>query len=71
MSIDAIKEELAGLDADGRQQIIAYLVSINQRENPEYRAKMARKIDDNDPFHWVTLEELDQRLSITDNERLN
>jgi len=71
MSIEAIKEELAGLDAEGRQQIIAYLVSINQRENPEYRVKMARKIDDNDPSHWLTLEEFDRRLSIKGDERLN
>jgi predicted SnoaL-like aldol condensation-catalyzing enzyme len=68
MSIDAIKQELAGLDADGRQQIIAYLVSINQRENPEYRTKMARKIDDNDPAHWLTLEEFDQKLSLREDE---
>ena len=68
MSIDAIKQELAGLDADGRQQIIAYLVSINQRENPEYRAKMARKIDDKDPSHWLTLEEFDQKLSLREDE---
>jgi hypothetical protein len=71
MSIEAIKEELAGLDAEGRQQIIAYLVSINQRENPEYRVKMARKIDDNDPSHWLTLEELDRRLSIKGDEQRN
>jgi len=71
MSIEAIKQELAGLDAEGRQQIIAFLVSINQRENPEYRAKMARKIDDNDPSHWLTLEEFDRRLSIKDDGRLN
>jgi len=68
MSIDAIKQELAGLDANGRQQIIAYLVSINQRENPEYRAKMARKIDDNDPSHWLTLEEFDRKLSLREDE---
>jgi hypothetical protein len=68
VSIDAIKQELAGLDAEGRQQIIAFLVSINQRENPEYRAKMARKIDDNDPSHWLTLEEFDQKLSLREDE---
>jgi hypothetical protein len=68
MSIEAIKQELAGLDAAGRQQIIAYLVSINQRENPEYRAKMARKIDDNDPSHWLTLEEFEKRLSLREDE---
>ena len=69
MSIEAIKQELAGLDAEGRQQIIAFLVSINQRENPEYRAKMARKIDDNDPSRWVTLEEFEKRFSLGEGER--
>lgn len=68
MSIDAIKQELAGLDAEGRQQIIAFLVSINQRESPEYRMKMARKIDDNDPSHWLTLEEFEQKLSLREDE---
>jgi hypothetical protein len=68
MSIEAIKQELAELDADGRRQIIAFLVSINQRENPEYRTKMARKIDDNDPSHWLTLEEFEQKLSLREDE---
>ncbi len=69
MSIEALKQELATLDANSRQQIISYLVAMNQRENPEYRSQMARKIDDKDPAHWLTLEEFDRRLSLRENER--
>ena len=71
MSIEAIKQELAELDDDKRHHIMAFLIAIEDRKDPEYGAKMARKIDDNDPSHWVTLEEFDRRLSFTDDERLN
>jgi hypothetical protein len=39
MSIDAFKQELASLDVKDRHRIIAYLVEINQRENPALRAR--------------------------------
>jgi hypothetical protein len=69
MSIEALKQELANLDAKDRQKIISYLVEINQRDNPERRAEMTRKISDNDPAHWLTLEEFDRRLSLREDER--
>ena len=71
MSIEALKQELAGLDDDKRHHIMAFLIAIEDKRNPEYMAALARKIDDNDPSHWVTLEEFDRRLSFTDDERLN
>ena len=71
MSIEAIKQELAELDNDKRHHIMAFLIAIEDKRNPEYMAALARKIDDNDPSHWVTLEEFDRRLSFTDDERLN
>ena len=69
MSIDAIKQELAGLDVARRNEIVAYLLSIDDQNNAEYRASLTRKIDDKDPTHWLTLEELDRHLSIKDDER--
>jgi len=71
MSIEAIKQELAELDDDKRHHIMAFLIAIEDKRNTEYMAALARKIDDNDPSHWVTLEEFDRRLSFTDDERLN
>ena len=69
MSIDAIKQELAGLDDDKRHHIMAFLIAIEDRKNPEYMAAMARKMDDKDPSHWLTLEEFEKRLSLSDDER--
>ena len=69
MSIEALKQELASLNAKDRQKIVTYLVEINQRENPALRAELTRKIDDKDPSHWLTLEEFDKRLSLREDER--
>jgi len=69
MSIEALKQELANLDGARRSEIVAYLVALEDRSNPDYRAALTRKIDDKDPAHWLTLEEFDRRLSITDEEK--
>ncbi len=63
MSIDVIKQELAGLPAAERSQIMAYLLALQDGQDDAYRSILARKIDEKDPRRWVTLEELDRRLS--------
>jgi len=68
MSIEAIREELAKLDDEKRHQIMAYLIAIEDGKDPEYMAKMAPKIDDKDPAHWLTLEEFDKKLSLGEPE---
>jgi len=68
MSIDAIKQELASLDVERRNEIVAYLLSIDDQNNAEYRSSLTRKIDDKNPANWLTLEEMDRRLSIKDDE---
>lgn len=68
MSIEAIKQELAGLDARGRSQMVAYLVALNDQEDSNLRASLTRKIDDRDPAHWLTLDQFDARLAEKVNE---
>ncbi len=69
MSIDAIKQELANLDEKRHSEIIAFLVALNERNDAEHRAEITRKIDDKDPSHWMTLEELERRFAARDNEQ--
>jgi hypothetical protein len=64
MSIDALKQEMEALDVDRRNEMIAYLVSLNDRDNPERLAEIARKLDDKDPSHWIPLEEVERRLGL-------
>jgi hypothetical protein len=70
MSIDAIKQELANLDLRSRKHLVGYLLSLNEREeDPEYIAKLGRLIDDKEPSHWITLDEMERKLNIEKNDR--
>jgi hypothetical protein len=64
MSVEELKHELANLDAGDRRNIMAYLISIEDQNDPEYLEKMACKIEDKNPAHWITLEELEKKFSL-------
>jgi hypothetical protein len=64
MSIDAIMQALPNLDAADLSRIRDLLNSIEDQRDATQIVEMARKIDDKDPSHWITLEELEKRLSL-------
>lgn len=64
MSIDTLKLEVNSLDDRQRRQLMAYLVGLEMSKDAEHAAEMARRMDDKDPSHWVTLEEMDRRLGL-------
>lgn len=63
MKIQEIHAEVEALPVDERRRLAALLVSLRHKDLADYRARMARKIDDDSPENWVTLEEMDQRLT--------
>ena len=63
MGIDEICAEVEALPVDERRRLAALLVSLRHKDLVDYRARMARKIDDDLPENWVTLEEMDHRLT--------
>lgn len=63
MSIEVLKQELAGLAAAERSQIMAFLCALQDEKDDAYRATLTRKIDEKDPHRWVSLDELDRRLA--------
>lgn len=44
-----------------QRELIAFLVARQTERDQEFRDKLAAKIDDNNPAHWVTLEEVRKR----------
>ena len=66
MSLEVLKQEVAALAPDERRQLIAFLVSLNVTD--EDRAELARKVDDQNPANWLTLEQLDQKLKALDDD---
>lgn len=63
MSIQEIHAEVQALPADERRRLAAFLVSLRHKDLMDYRAQMAAKIDDASPENWITLEEMEERLS--------
>jgi hypothetical protein len=63
MSIQEIHAEVQALPADERRRLAAFLVSLRHKDLTDYRAQMAGKIDDASSDKWITLEEMDERLS--------
>ena len=62
VSIQEINSEVEALPADERRQLAAFLVSLRHRDLVGYRARMARKIVEENTEKWISLEELDQKL---------
>jgi hypothetical protein len=44
--------------------MIAFLLTSEEKDNQEYRQELARRLDDKDPTHWISLDELDRRLGL-------
>jgi hypothetical protein len=65
MSIEALKQELRALDADKQRQLTAFLVSLQDARDDDYRKKLAKKID-RPASDFATLEDLDRRLGLSD-----
>jgi hypothetical protein len=66
VSIEVLKQELAALDAKEQRQLTAFLVSLEDARDAAYRRKLAEKID-RPASEFATLEELDRRLSLSEN----
>jgi hypothetical protein len=64
MSIAELKAEVDRLTPEEREELRAYLRMKYRPLDPEIRRKLTEKINDNDPAHWLTLEEFGKRLSL-------
>ena len=63
-----LKRELSGLNTEEQRQITAFLVSLQDSRDDAYRKKLAGKIDKPAP-DFATLDELDRRLNLQDDDR--
>ncbi len=61
MTLDQIKEELTSMPEDQQDHLVAYLVHLRHLRDPVTRHELARKIDDHDPAHWMSLDQFRER----------
>ncbi len=59
MSIEQLKAEATALPDQERKELIGYLLALGRKRTPDYWDRIAAKIGDNDPAHWMAEESLD------------
>ncbi len=64
MSFEQIKAESSSLTPEQRRQLIGHLLALGRKDDPDFRRKLAAKIDDTDSRHWVAEEHLDRALGL-------
>lgn len=63
MSLAQLKDQAAHLQLEEQRELIAFLIARQTESDEDFKNAMAEKIDDNDPSHWVELDELRKRYS--------
>ena len=63
MSLAQLKDQAAHLPSAERLELIAFLISLQTRRNEAFKSDLARKIDDQNPSHWIELDDLQKRYS--------
>ncbi len=66
MSIEAIQSELRALPVEERRKLMAFLVVLEDEGLADYEAKLAQRIDDRSPARWLTPEQCERELGLSD-----
>jgi hypothetical protein len=66
MSFEQLKAEAASLTPAQRRELIGHLVALGRKNDAAFRRVLAEKIDDKNPDHWVSLDELKRRVPASD-----
>ncbi|MFT5465641.1 MAG: hypothetical protein ACI8UO_000736 [Verrucomicrobiales bacterium] len=56
MSLAEVKAEIRTWSEDERRKLSAFLMALEDEADPAERRKLAEKIDDKDPDHWIPLD---------------
>ena len=62
MNMAELMREVSRLSTDEQKQLAAYLMHLRLEQLPEWRAEMSRRIDDQTPSNWMTLEACKKNL---------
>lgn len=63
MSLPEVKNEIAHMSPEERRHLAAYIVSLNSNLDPDFRRRLAEKIDDKTPGRWVSIEDAEHMFA--------
>lgn len=70
MSIELLKQEIATLPQERRNELMGWLIDLRTRENdPGYAERTAALLNDRKSTRWVPWDEVQSRLDALDTEQ--
>jgi len=66
MSIELIQRELRALPAEERRKLMAFMVVLEDEGRADYAAQLAKRMDDRSPNRWLTPEQCESELGLSD-----
>lgn len=63
MTLAAVQREIERWDPEDQDRLAASLSVIRLKRDPKHAAKLADRLDDVTPGHWLTLDELKRKLT--------
>jgi hypothetical protein len=63
MSMAELMLLISGLPSEQQNEPGAFLLHLRLQQDPEWREEIGRRIDDNDPAHWTSLEDWRKELA--------
>ena len=58
MTVEQIKEELSNLPEAQQDHVVAYVVHLRHMREPGTRQELSRRMDDREPSHWISVDQL-------------
>ena len=65
MSFEVLQSEVRALPAEARRKLMAFMVALQDEGREGYAAKLAQKIDDRSPDRWLSAEDCERKLGLS------
>jgi len=62
MTVVELKKEIAALEPDVQDELVAYIVHLKHERDPEYTRVLERRLNDRNPENWVRLEDVEREF---------
>ena len=63
MNVATVEKQVQCWGPDDQDRLATFLAILRSRRDPAYKTELTRRLNDRDPAHWLSLEELEQRLN--------
>jgi hypothetical protein len=58
MNLEVVEKEVAAWSPEDQDRLAAYLTVLRLKRSPDHAQELTRRLDDRDPAHWVSLDEI-------------